>query len=151
MRRRDFISRIVVSTAMPVAARAQQPGRIYRLGDLHLSPRNAPWNVALFDAVKADGFVDGQNLIVTAKVLDCASSSFRNTLRRLPKPMSTSLLPRATHPFVPHSKRPKKFQFLVPAKIWSDRALSPRLRILAAIRLASVSFPATLMGSDSKS
>jgi putative ABC transport system substrate-binding protein len=31
---------------------------------VHLSPRNAPWNVALFDAVKADGFIDGQNLLV---------------------------------------------------------------------------------------
>jgi putative ABC transport system substrate-binding protein len=64
MKRREFISLLGGAAAWPLAARAQQPGRIYRLGDLHLSPRNAPWNVALFDAVKADGFVDGQNLIV---------------------------------------------------------------------------------------
>ena len=52
------------AAAWPLVARAQEPGRIYHLGDLHLSPRNAPWNVALFDAVKADGFIDGQNLLV---------------------------------------------------------------------------------------
>lgn len=45
-------------------ALAQEPGRTYRLGDLHLSPRNAPHNAALFDAVKAYGFIDGQNLVV---------------------------------------------------------------------------------------
>jgi hypothetical protein len=31
---------------------------------LHLSPRSASYNVALFDAVKPDGFVDGKNLVV---------------------------------------------------------------------------------------
>ena len=67
VRRRDFVSSIgslIGAAALPVAARAQDPRRIYRLGDLHLSPRNAPQNVALFEAVKPDGFVEGQNLIV---------------------------------------------------------------------------------------
>jgi putative ABC transport system substrate-binding protein len=31
---------------------------------LHLSPRAAPWNTALFNALKPDGFIDGQNLVV---------------------------------------------------------------------------------------
>ncbi|MGC2080308.1 MAG: hypothetical protein WA728_30705 [Xanthobacteraceae bacterium] len=52
------------AAAWPLAARAQEAGRVYHLGDLHLSPRNAPWNAALFDAVKVDGFIDGQNLLV---------------------------------------------------------------------------------------
>ena len=65
MRRREFIALIgSVATAWPLAARAQEPGRTYRLGDLHLSPRNASYNVALFDAVKPDGFMDGKNLVV---------------------------------------------------------------------------------------
>jgi putative tryptophan/tyrosine transport system substrate-binding protein len=65
MRRRDFIKVLGGATAAwPLTARAQEPGRIYRLGDLHLSPRNAPHNAALFDTVKADGFIDGQNLVV---------------------------------------------------------------------------------------
>ena len=65
MRRRDFIKVVGgAAAAWPFAARAQEPGRIYRLGDLHLSPRNAPYNVALFDALKPDGFIDGRNLVV---------------------------------------------------------------------------------------
>jgi putative ABC transport system substrate-binding protein len=65
MRRRDFIKATVgAATAWPLAARAQERGRIYRLGELSLSPRNAPWYVALFDAVKSDGLIAGQNLVV---------------------------------------------------------------------------------------
>jgi len=64
MRRREFIALMGVSVTWPFAALAQEPGRTYRLGDLHLSPRNAPHNAALFDAVKADGFIDGKNLVV---------------------------------------------------------------------------------------
>jgi putative ABC transport system substrate-binding protein len=65
MRRRDFI-KVLAGSAMtwPLAARAQEQGRIYRLGVLSLSPRNAPWHVALFDALKSDGFIAGQNLTV---------------------------------------------------------------------------------------
>jgi putative ABC transport system substrate-binding protein len=65
MKRRDFITLLGgAAAASPLAAHAQQPGRVYRLGDLHLSPRTAPYNVALFDAVKSSGFIDGRNLIV---------------------------------------------------------------------------------------
>ena len=64
MRRRDFIKTVGVSVAWPLAAHAQEQGRIYRLGVLSLSPRNAPWHVALFDAVKSDGLIAGQNLVV---------------------------------------------------------------------------------------
>jgi putative ABC transport system substrate-binding protein len=65
MRRRDFI-KVLAGSAMtwPLAARAQEQGRIYRLGVLSLSPRNAPWHVALFDAVKSEGLIAGQNLVV---------------------------------------------------------------------------------------
>jgi putative ABC transport system substrate-binding protein len=66
--RRDFVCSLGALTgaaaAWPFAARAQEPGRIYRLGDLHLAPRSAPWNEALFEAVKTDGFIEGQNLLL---------------------------------------------------------------------------------------
>ena len=64
MRRREFISLLGGAVTWPLVVRAQEPGRIYHLGDLHLSPRNAPWNVELFKAVKPEGFIDGQNLVV---------------------------------------------------------------------------------------
>jgi putative ABC transport system substrate-binding protein len=71
IRRREFLSPIgsliaaaASASLWPLAVHAQEPGRIYRLGDLHLAPRNAPWNIALFEAVKPDGFIAGQNLLV---------------------------------------------------------------------------------------
>jgi putative tryptophan/tyrosine transport system substrate-binding protein len=65
MRRREFVILLGgTAAALPVAAPAQEPGRTYRLGDLHLSPRSASYNVAFFDAVKPDGFIDGKNLVV---------------------------------------------------------------------------------------
>jgi putative ABC transport system substrate-binding protein len=64
MRRRELIRLLGGAGAWTLAAQAQESGRIYRLGDLHLSHRNDPWNVALFDAVNLDGFTAGQNLVV---------------------------------------------------------------------------------------
>jgi hypothetical protein len=71
MRRRDFIS-LVGSTviAWPLAARAQQPGRIYRVAHLTLNGRDAPQYVALYAALKSEGFVDGQNLMVDTRNFD---------------------------------------------------------------------------------
>src|SRR5262249_33859315 len=64
MRRRDFIPGIAVSTVMPLAARAQEPGRIYRLAFLVPSPRQAPATIALLDELRRNGFSEGQNLVV---------------------------------------------------------------------------------------
>jgi len=65
LRRRQFIALVGgAAAAWPLGTRAQEPGRIYRLGELHLSQRSDPWNIALFEAVKPDGFIEGQNLVV---------------------------------------------------------------------------------------
>jgi putative ABC transport system substrate-binding protein len=52
------------AVAWPILARAQQAGRVYRLGSLHVSPRTAPYHVAFYEALKDKGFVEGQNLSV---------------------------------------------------------------------------------------
>jgi putative ABC transport system substrate-binding protein len=65
MRRRDFIKAICgAATVWPLAASAQEPGRTYRLGGLHPSPREAPQTVALFEELRRSGFIEGQNLTV---------------------------------------------------------------------------------------
>jgi putative tryptophan/tyrosine transport system substrate-binding protein len=67
MKRRAFITLLGgAAVAWPLAARAQEPGRIYRLGGLHASPRDAPHHLALFDELRRLGFIEGQNLVVDA-------------------------------------------------------------------------------------
>ena len=64
MRRRKFITLLGGAAAWPLAARAQQAGRTYRLGFLVLVPRDAPVNVQFLDELRRRGFVEGQNLTV---------------------------------------------------------------------------------------
>ena len=65
MKRRQFISLLGGAGAMwPFAVRAQEPGRIYRLGGLTNISRTAPHFVSLFDELRRAGFVEGRNLVV---------------------------------------------------------------------------------------
>jgi putative tryptophan/tyrosine transport system substrate-binding protein len=65
MRRRDFIIGIAGSAiAWPHSARAQEPGRKYRIGFLTPTSRESPPIAALFDELRVNGFVEGQNLTV---------------------------------------------------------------------------------------
>src|SRR5262245_43067878 len=67
MRRREFIALLAsAAAAWPLAARGQEPGRIYRLGCLLTSPRDAPHYLALFDELRRLGFIEGQNLVIDA-------------------------------------------------------------------------------------
>jgi putative tryptophan/tyrosine transport system substrate-binding protein len=70
MKRRDFIVLSGAALTWPLAARAQEPGRIYRLGILTGAARQAPRMVAFFDELKVLGFVEGQNLKIVAGGFD---------------------------------------------------------------------------------
>ncbi|MBR0937407.1 ABC transporter substrate-binding protein [Bradyrhizobium jicamae] len=63
MRRRDFIA--FVGAAVTVGssqARAQQPGRIYRIGSLHQGALTDPHHLAFYDELRSLGFIEGQNV-----------------------------------------------------------------------------------------
>lgn len=64
MRRREFVALMAASVAWPFAALAQQAERTYRFGAVSVSPRNAPYVVAMFDELRRLGFIEGQNLTV---------------------------------------------------------------------------------------
>jgi putative ABC transport system substrate-binding protein len=64
MRRREFIALLGGAAAWPLAARAQQPGRTYRLGFFLPVARDAPAAIAFFDELRVHGFVEGQNLAI---------------------------------------------------------------------------------------
>ena len=64
MKRRAFIAGLGSAVAWPMVARAQEPGRVYRLGCLIPAERQNPAIVAFFDELRIQGFVEGHNLEV---------------------------------------------------------------------------------------
>ncbi len=89
MRRREFITLIGSAAAMPLlrspVARAQEPGRIYRLGMMTGAPRQAPRMVAFFDELKTLGFVEGQNLKIVAGGFELRNDQYAEVAATLPK------------------------------------------------------------------
>jgi putative ABC transport system substrate-binding protein len=67
MRRRDFITFIGGAAARPIAARGQQPAKVFRIGFLGVS-RDAPGTAASYqvfsDKLRENGFSEGQNLLI---------------------------------------------------------------------------------------
>ncbi len=65
MRRREFITLLGgIAATWPHSSRAQDPGRIYRMGFLVPTSRESPTVAAFFDELRLNGFIEGQNLIV---------------------------------------------------------------------------------------
>jgi putative ABC transport system substrate-binding protein len=60
MNRREFIAALGGTAMSPLAAHAQEAGRIYRLG--LLVPATRASIEAFFDELRINGFVEGQNL-----------------------------------------------------------------------------------------
>jgi putative ABC transport system substrate-binding protein len=69
-KRRDFLGLVGAAAASwPLTARAQgwEPGRVYKIGFLLPTPRQTPVVDALFDELRSNGLIEGQNLIVLAQ------------------------------------------------------------------------------------
>ena len=65
MRRRDFLTGIVVSSTVPLTARAQQPGRLPTIGFLGASPSVESDRVAAFvQRLRELAWIDGRNLVI---------------------------------------------------------------------------------------
>jgi putative ABC transport system substrate-binding protein len=68
LKRREFLTLLGRSiVAWPLAVTAQEPGRIYRLGHLTPSARDAPHYAALFDELARLGYINGQNLVIDSR------------------------------------------------------------------------------------
>src|SRR5207249_10836916 len=78
MKRREFISLIGGATAWPLAARAQQAGKIYRIGILEPIPaaRNAANLDALRRGLRELGYVEGRNLVIEYRSADGRAERF---------------------------------------------------------------------------
>jgi putative ABC transport system substrate-binding protein len=65
MRRREFITLLGGTAATwPLAARAQETGRTYRVGVLSAGPLGQPLWLVTFDELRRAGFIEGQNLTI---------------------------------------------------------------------------------------
>jgi len=71
MKRRDFIAGIGAATALPLAARAQQPAKMKRIAMVHPAEKvggmtisGRPGFRAFFEEMNRLGYVEGQNLVV---------------------------------------------------------------------------------------
>ena len=89
MRRREFITLIGNAAAVPLlrppVARAQEPGRIYRLAMMTGAPRQAPRMVAFLDELKTLGFVEGQNLKIVAGGFELRNDQYADVAATLLK------------------------------------------------------------------
>ena len=65
MNRREFIASIGSLALSPIAAQAQDASRVYRLGVLIPATRASV--EPFFDELRVNGFVEGQNLVVTGR------------------------------------------------------------------------------------
>jgi putative ABC transport system substrate-binding protein len=69
--RRAFIGGLAGSLlAAPLAAEAQQPGKVYRLGVLSLGTASTPYQQAFREGLRELGYVEGQNLLVEFRGAD---------------------------------------------------------------------------------
>src|SRR5262245_7821053 len=66
LNRRGFAALVAGAGLAPLAAAAQERGRVYRLGAMIPVGRETPGIMAFFDEMRLFGFVDGQNLAVLA-------------------------------------------------------------------------------------
>jgi ABC-type uncharacterized transport system substrate-binding protein len=76
MRRRDFLTLLGGAAAWPLAAGAQQPGKLHTIGLLNAA--SAPTTNALFDGLLKLGWVEGKNISFERRYAD-------NKLERLPE------------------------------------------------------------------
>ena len=85
MRRREFIVALGSAAAWPLAARAQQAARVYRIGVLETTPANlnAANIEALRHSMQALGYIEGQNLVIEYRSADGRAERFSELVKDL--------------------------------------------------------------------
>ena len=77
MKRREFITVLGGALAWPLAARAQQPARVWRIGMLETIPATANANFdALRDGLRELGYDEGRSLIIEYRSADGRAERF---------------------------------------------------------------------------
>jgi histone acetyltransferase (RNA polymerase elongator complex component) len=76
---------------------------------LSLAPRNAPWNTVLFDALKLDGFIAGQNLTVDDQGFSLRVDQLAEHASAIVEAKVDLIFCGGTLLSLPHSKRRERF------------------------------------------
>jgi ABC-type uncharacterized transport system substrate-binding protein len=80
MRRREFISALVGASVLPLAARAEQPKKVPRIGFLATgsleSSEARPTLNAFYQGLREYGYIDGENVIVEVRAADSKIERF---------------------------------------------------------------------------
>ncbi|MBV8132654.1 MAG: ABC transporter substrate-binding protein, partial [Alphaproteobacteria bacterium] len=84
----------------PLELRAQQPGRTYRLGFLSRGPRDQEQFDALFDELRREGFVAGQNLTIDPHGLGLRVEQFQEVAIALAKAPVDVILATSGNPAI---------------------------------------------------
>ena len=92
MRRRNFIALLgSAAVAWPLAARAQQPAKVARLG--YLAPARLPNLIEALQAGLRDlGYVEGQNLAIEYRFALGQTKSYDELAQELVSPLPSCLL-----------------------------------------------------------
>jgi putative ABC transport system substrate-binding protein len=86
MKRREFITLLGgAAVARPFVARAEQAGRIYRIGILDISPAeySAPYLAAFRDALRRLGYIEGQNMQIDYRSSNGNTNALTDLAREL--------------------------------------------------------------------
>jgi putative tryptophan/tyrosine transport system substrate-binding protein len=76
MNRRAFVTGLGAVLAAPLATRAQQAGKLPKVGLLTISSGNTPIDMAFADALRDLGWIDGRNVVIEGRYLEGRSERF---------------------------------------------------------------------------
>jgi putative ABC transport system substrate-binding protein len=98
MKRREFIALIGGAAAWPLAARAQQPGKVYRIGMLEtISEALNAANLAAFRKSLSDlGYIEGHNLFIEYRSADGRAERFPEAAAELVRSNVDLIVTRGT-------------------------------------------------------
>jgi putative tryptophan/tyrosine transport system substrate-binding protein len=135
LRRREFITLLSGAAAWPLAARAQEPERAYRIGVLNVNPRAHPIFVALFDEMRRLGFVEGRNLIVDGRGFAARYDQFSEITPELAKGKVDAILCGGGRPSLPTVQQVKQqgSSASLAKNFWAQNSPGPRKRIHRSI------------------
>jgi putative tryptophan/tyrosine transport system substrate-binding protein len=92
MRRREVVTLLGGAAAWPLAASAQEQGRIYRLGVLSQGGRQQPQYLAFFDELRLFDFIEGRNLTLVPGSFDAPADQLAARAAMLVKAVPDVLL-----------------------------------------------------------